>query len=172
MQDVAGNHFEDLVIGTVTELGSHTFTADDIKAFAAQYDPQPFHLDEAAAQSSLMGALCASGWHTAAHYIGGNIRTRQAREAELAANGVEIARWGPSPGFKDVKWPRPVFVGDTVTYRQTLAEKVDLKSRPERGLAVFTGQGFNQHGELVFQVTGQILVPRRTPYQPTAEAHS
>jgi len=170
MRGVAGNHFEDLVIGTVTELGSHTFTAEDIKEFAAQYDPQPFHLDEEAAKSSLMGALCASGWHTAAHYIGGNIRARQEWEAMLAARGVEVAGWGPSPGFRDVKWPKPVFVGDTVTYRQTLVEKVDLKSRPERGLAVFIGQVFNQHGELVFQVTGQILVPRRTPYAPPAGA--
>lgn len=156
-------YFEDLEQGRVTDLGSHTFTAPDIKAFAAQYDPQPFHLDEEAAKNSLFGALCASGWQTAAIYTGLNIRARLAREAEARARGEEIARWGPSPGFKDLKWPRPVFVGDTVTYRQTISELANFKNRPERGLLVTLGEGFNQAGELVFAVTGQILVPRRVP---------
>ena len=160
------NYFEDLEIGWQAELGTHTFTADDIKAFAAKYDPQPFHLDETAAKSSLMGGLCASGWHTAARYIGFNIRNRQKHEAEIRARGEKIAIWGPSPGFRDVKWPRPVFVDDTVTYSQTIADKIDLKSRPERGLLVHRGQGHNQRGELVFQVTGQILVPRRERWVP------
>jgi len=162
-------YFEDLVVGTVTELGSHAFTAEEIKAFAAKYDPQPFHLDEELATRSLFGALCASGWHTAAVYTGFNIRTRQKREAEATARGEMIARWGPSPGFKDLKWLKPVFAGDTITFRQTVAEKVDFKSRPERGLLVTRGEGYNQKGEQVFQVTGQILVPRRDPL-PAAKA--
>lgn len=91
------NYFEDLVAGTVTELGSHTFTAEDIKRFAAKYDPQPFHMDEEAAKSSLFGGLCASGWHTASVYTGLNIRARQQREALITARGETIARWGPSP---------------------------------------------------------------------------
>ena len=156
-------YFEDLEAGRVTVLGTHTFTREDIKAFAGRYDPQPFHLDEEAAKSSLFGALCASGWHTVAIYTGLNIRARQAREAEATAAGETIARWGPSPGFKDLKWPKPVFAGETITFRQLIAEKVDLKSRPERGLLVTRGEGHNQIGELVFQVTGQILVPRRLP---------
>ena len=161
----AGNHFEDLVIGSGAIIGRHTFTADKIKVFARQYDPQEFHLDETAAQSSIMGALCASGWHTAAHYIGSNIRSRQRREAEITGRGETMAVWGPSPGFKDLKWPKPVFAGDTITYSQIVSGKVDLKSRPERGLLQHKGEGRNQNGELVFQVTGQILVPRRTPLQ-------
>jgi acyl dehydratase len=156
---------EDLVPGRVTELGSHMFTAPDIKAFAAQYDPQFFHLDEEAAKSSLFGALCASGWHTAAVYTGLNIRARQAKEAEVRARGEEVARWGPSPGFKDLKWPRPVFADDTVTYRQTIAAVTDFRNRPERGMLVTKGEGYNQNGELVFEVTGQILVPRRRPLE-------
>ncbi len=155
--------FEDLELGLVAELGRHTFEAPEIKAFARQYDPQPFHLDEAAARNSLFGALCASGWHTASVYTGMNIRARLAREAEAVARGEELARWGPSPGFKGLKWPKPVFAGDTVSYRQTIAELADFRNRPERGMLVTLGEGFNQNGELVFQVTGQILVPRRTP---------
>ncbi|MDX2158326.1 MAG: MaoC family dehydratase [Hyphomicrobiaceae bacterium] len=156
-------YFEDLEVGRVTELGSHTFNVADIKAFAAKYDPQPFHLDEEAAKRSLFGALAASGWHSAAVYTGMNIRARQAREAEARARGEEVARWGPSPGFKDLRWPRPVLAGDTVTFRQIIAELTDFKNRPERGMLVTRGEGYNQNGELVFQVTGQILVPRRVP---------
>jgi acyl dehydratase len=164
-------YFEDLVEGRVTALGSHTFTVADIKAFAAKYDPQPFHVDEEAAKSSLFGALCASGWHTAAVYTGMNIRARQVREAEVRARGEEVARWGPSPGFKDLKWPRPVFAGDTITFRQSIAALTNFKNRPERGMLVTLGEGFNQNGELVFQVTGQILVPRRVPLEaPGAKA--
>ena len=156
-------YFEDLEAGRVTELGSFTFTAENIKEFAAKYDPQPFHLDEEAAKSSIFGALCASGWQTASIYTGFNIRASLAREAEARARGEEIARWGPSPGFKDLKWPKPVFAGDTVTYRQTIAELTNFGNRPERGLLVTLGEGVNQAGELVYQVTGQILVPRRVP---------
>ncbi len=162
------NYFEDLVLGHQAVLGAHTFTADEIKAFARKYDPQAFHLDEDAARASIMGALCASGWHTASHYVGFNIRNRQKREAEITARGEVMAVWGPSPGFKDLKWPRPVFVGDTVTYRQTISGLVDLKSRPERGLLQHLGEGHNQTGQLVFQVTGQILVPRRVSLTPAS----
>lgn len=156
-------YFEDLKLGRVTELGSFMFTAENIKEFAAKYDPQPFHMDEEAAKSSIFGALCASGWQTASVYTGLNIRARQKREAEARARGEEIARWGPSPGFKDLKWPKPVFAGDTVTYRQTIAELADFKNRPERGLLVTRGEGFNQNGQLVYEVSVSILVPRRVP---------
>ena len=159
-------YFEDLVVGRVVELGAHTFASDEIKVFAAKYDPQPFHLDEDAAKASLFGALCASGWHTVAIYTGFNIRLRQKAEAVATARGETIARWGPSPGFKDLIWPRPVFAGDTIVFRQTIANKIELKSRPERGMLVTRGEGFNQKGEPVFGVTGQILVPRREPPQP------
>lgn len=156
-------YFEDLELGRVTELGSYRFTAGSIKAFAAKYDPQPFHLDEEASKSSIFGALCASGWQTAAVYTGMNIRARLAREGEARARGEDIARWGPSPGFKDLKWPKPVYVDDTISFRQTIAALNEFKNRPERGMLVTLGEGFNQKGELVYQVTGQILVPRRIP---------
>ncbi len=159
----AGNYFEDQLIGARKELGSCTFTARDIKAFAAKYDPQPFHMDEEAAKASLFGGLCASGWHTAAEFIGHMIRDRQQDEAMLRAKGEPIAMWGPSPGFKSLKWPRPVMAGDTLNFRVTILDKVDLKSRPERGMLIFLNEGLNQNGDLAFQVTGQILVPRRVP---------
>lgn len=158
------NHFEDRVIGEVADLGAHTFAKDEIIAFAREYDPQPFHIDAEAAKASLFGALCASGWHTAAHYIRLSVALRQGIEAAVAASGGTNAIYGPSPGFKDVRWLKPVYVGDTITYRTRTCEKIDLKSRPDRGLLRFDTQGRNQKGEIVFAITGQILVERREPY--------
>ena len=153
--------FEDRVIGETAELGSHTFTRGEIIAFAREYDPQPFHLDEEAARASLFGALCASGWHTAALFIRGIISTRQKANTQARAKGVRLATYGPSPGFRDLKWLKPVYVGDTVSYRMRLIEKIDLKSRPGRGLLASAVQGRNQKDVIVFAVTSQILADRR-----------
>ena len=153
--------FEDRAIGETADLGSHTFTREEIVAFAREFDPQPFHLDEAAAASSLFGGLCASGWHTAAHFIRSVIATRDAANAEALARGVRLATYGPSPGFRDLKWPRPVYAGDTISYRLRLIEKIDLKSRPDRGLLACAAQGRNQKGELVFAVTSLVFADRR-----------
>jgi acyl dehydratase len=155
--------FEDRQIGEMTELASHAFGKDEIIAFAREYDPQPFHLDEAAAKASLFGALSASGWHTAAHFIRGVVTSRLEANGAARARGERVAVYGPSPGFRNLNWPKPVFVGDTVSFRARLTEKVDLKSRPDRGLLVSEVQGRNQKGETVFAVTSQILAERREP---------
>src|ERR1700674_1549293 len=115
-------YFEDLRVGTRTEVGSHTFTADEIKAFARQYDPQPFHLDEAAAAKSHFGALCASGWHTVAMWMRLRILHGRKEDAERKARGEVIARLGPSPGFRDMRWLKPVYAGDTISYASEIAE--------------------------------------------------
>ncbi len=158
--------FEDRVIGEITDLGQHTFAREEIIAFARAFDPQPFHLDEEAAKASLFGGLCASGWHTAAHFIRGVITTRNAAVTAAGAPGQRLAAYGPSPGFRDLAWYKPVFVGDTIRYRARLAEKIDLKTRPERGLLASLVQGRNQHGEIVFAVMSQILAERRESYKP------
>jgi len=132
-------------------------------AFARDYDPQPFHLDEAAARASLFGDLCASGWHTAAHLIRGIIVTRAQPNGEGMVKGGRRAVYGPSPGFRDLRWLKPVYVGDTISYRGRLIEKVDLKTRPNRGLLASAMQGRNQRGEIVFAVTSLILADRREP---------
>jgi acyl dehydratase len=156
-------YFEDAVVGAIAELGSHTFTREEIIAFARQFDPQPFHLDEEAAAASLFGALSASGWHTAAHFIRSILTTRDAANAEARARGVEIATYGPSPGFRDLRWPKPVYVGDTVSYRLQLTQKIDLRSRPDRGILASAVQGRNQKGEIVLAVSSLILADRRQP---------
>jgi acyl dehydratase len=159
--------FEDTVLGETVELGSHTFARDEIIDFARVYDPQPFHLDEAAAKASLFGDLCASGWHTAAHFIRCIIASRGQGNAQAVAkdglSGSRVPVYGPSPGCRDLKWLKPVFVGDTITYRSRLIERADLKSRPNRGLLASAVQGRNQKGEIVFAVTSLILADRRRP---------
>jgi acyl dehydratase len=161
-------YFEDREVGETFDLGSHQFTKDGIIAFAREYDPQPFHLDETAAKASLFGALAASGWHTAALYIRSLVAARQQASAAAAAKGIELAVYGPSPGCKNLSWPRPVLVGDSVDYRARLVDKIDLKSRPNRGLLILNSQGRNQKGEIVFGITSQILCERRRPYRPGA----
>jgi len=147
-------------------MGAHTFGKDEMIAFARQFDPQPFHLDEVAAKASLFGALCASGWHTAAYCIRGNITSRLAGNDQARAQGARIAAYGPSPGFRDLAWYKPVYVGDTLEYRGRLAKKIDLKSRPDRGIIATDIQARNQKGEIVFAVTTQILAERHEPYRP------
>ena len=158
--------FEDRQIGELTDMGTHTFGKDEIIAFAREFDPQPFHLDEAAAKASLFGALCASGWHTAAYCIRGNITSRLERQRAGSRQGDSIAAYGPSPGFRNLAWYKPIYVGDTLEYRGRLAKKIDLKSRPDRGIVATDIQARNQKGEIVFAVTTQILAERREPYRP------
>jgi acyl dehydratase len=155
------NYFEDFRVGTHTELGSHTFTADEIKAFAREFDPQPFHLDEEAAARSHFGALCASGWHTAAVCLRQIVGDRHRRQAELRSRGEPVARTGPSPGLRDLRWPKPVYVGDTITFATEIVELRDNPRRPEVGLRVARNTGTNQRGELVYSVLSSTYIERR-----------
>jgi acyl dehydratase len=108
--------FEDTKLGERHTLGSFTFTADAIKTFARGYDPQSFHLDEEAGKRSLFGGLAASGWHTASVYMKLLVAYQKDLADAAEARGEPVAESGPSPGFKNLKWPRPVLAGDTVTY--------------------------------------------------------
>ena len=81
----------------------------------------------------------------------------------FGAEGRRLPRYGPSPGFRNLAWFKPVYVGDTVSYRARLTEKIDLQSRPERGLLASLVHGRNQKGEVVFSVVSQILAERRQP---------
>lgn len=157
-----GNYFEDILMGENRTLGSHTFTAEEIIDFARQFDPQPFHLSEEAGRQSLFGGLAASGWHTAAIFIRRSVLARQKHESSQRAAGQQLAQWGPSPGFRNLQWLKPVLAGDTIEFRNTVVEKRELKSRPNRGLVVSRAEGRNQHGAIVYRFTGQIIVERRT----------
>ncbi len=149
--------FEDLKIGETRDLGTYTFTEENITRFARSFDPQPFHLSDAAARETHFGALCASGWHTAAVWMKLLVASVKA-EAERTG---EPSRFGPSPGFSDLKWIRPVFAGDTIRYTSRLVDRMPLKTRPAWGLAVHENEGINQDGVTVFSFTGKVLVARR-----------
>ena len=153
--------FEDIGIGDRRELGRHSFTVDDIKRYAVRYDPQLFHVDEAAAARSHFGALIASGWHTAAVCMRLFVETQRQIAAELTARGEPAARIGPSPGFRNLKWLMPVRAGDTISYASEVLDKRPLESRPGWGVLVMRNTGTNQDGALVFEFEGAIFVERR-----------
>lgn len=161
--DRSSNFFEDRQIGEIYSLGSHTFTRDEIMEFAARFDPQPFHLDDEAASRSLFGRLSASGWHTTAIWIRQFVRYRQEIERDMRARGLVPAQYGPSPGFRNLRWLKPVYPGDTIEFRGRVDTKLDWRSRPDRGLIETENQGRNQNGELVFALRGRILAEKRAP---------
>jgi acyl dehydratase len=155
------NFFEDHVVGTRVAIGSHTFTADEIKAFAVQFDPQPFHIDEEAAARSHFGRLIASGWHTAAICLRLLVEDRHRRQAELRRRGEAVARTGPSPGLRNVQWPQPVYVGDTITYAHEVVELRTVADRGDVGLRVARNIGTNGQGRLVYSVLSSTFIERR-----------
>ena len=150
--------FEELEIGRRHELGSFVFTSEEIVAFARSFDPQPFHLDEAAARTSLFGSLAASGWHTAAVWMATMVSHRK---RQLAATIGRPARLGPSPGFKNLRWSKPVLAGDRITYFSEIADKRPSASRPDWGLFFHRNTGVNQNGEEVFSFDGCVFVERK-----------
>ena len=154
-------YYEDVELGTRVELGSHTFSKDEIIAFATRWDPQRFHVDEDAANASLFGGLCASGWHTACVWMRLNVEDSQRRTAEALAAGRPAPKYGPSPGIFDLKWLRPVFVGDTVSYSWTMIDKRETNSRPEWGLLTYSAEGVNQDGKPVLTFKGRFFMGRR-----------
>jgi acyl dehydratase len=154
-------YLDDLVIGETTDLGSHTFMAEDIIRFAKAYDPQRFHVDPEAARRSLFGGLCASGWHTGSVWMKLMVAHRDAMAAEARRRGLPTAGFGPSPGFRDLKWGKPVYAGDTVAYSTTLVDKRFSASRPDWGLAFHRNRGVNQHGEEVLSFEGAVFWQRR-----------
>jgi acyl dehydratase len=153
--------FEDLKVGQRRELGSFTFTAELIKRFAAQFDPQAFHLDEEAGRNSLFGGLAASGWHVASVCMKLLVADGQRQAAEMAARGEKVAIWGPSPGFRDLRWLKPVLAGDVISYASEVETLRTSEKRPEWGIAQARNTGTNQRGELAFSFLATAFVPRR-----------
>jgi acyl dehydratase len=153
--------FEDLVVGQRRELGSFTFTAELIKKFAAQFDPQRFHLDEEEGRNSLFGGLAASGWHVGSVCMKLLVADGQRQAAEATARGEKVAIWGPSPGFRELRWIRPVLAGDTISFASEVESLRPSEKRPEWGIAQARNSGTNQRGEPVFSLLATAFVPRR-----------
>ncbi|HXD43722.1 MAG TPA: MaoC family dehydratase [Pseudolabrys sp.] len=153
--------FEDIAAGESIIVGRHTFTAADIKAFARRYDPQHFHVDEAAAATSHFDALCASGWQTAIVWMRMMIEHRRSLAEAAAARGERVAQTGPALGLRDLKWLKPVYVGDTIEYRVEVTETRVSNSRPGFGLMTIHTTGTNQNGEPVISFFSTTFVERR-----------
>ena len=144
-------HFlEDFAVGQVYGSGRLAVTAEDIKHFAAEFDPQPFHLDDAAARASFFGGLAASGWHTAA------LTMRLLVASELKPSGGIVGA-----GFDEFRWPRPVRPGDELHVESEVLEVRPSKSRPTQGLIKVRTTTLNQNGEPVQISVGNLVVPRR-----------
>jgi acyl dehydratase len=155
------NFYEDIEVGRRREVGAHTFTAEAIKAFAAKYDPQRFHLDEEEGRKSLFGGLAASGWHVGSVCMKMLVADGQRRMREAHARGEKVASWGPSPGFRDLRWIRPVLAGDTITFSTGIESMRISESRPGWGIAQTHTTGVNQRGEEVYSVKATAFLPLR-----------
>jgi acyl dehydratase len=158
--------FEDIRVGENAELGRQVFTTEDIKSFAARFDPQPFHLDEAAAAQSHFGRLCASGWQTACVSMRLLIEYRRREDDERRTRGEAVAQLGPSPGFRDLQWLKPVYVGDVISYRTEVIETRKSKSRPSWGVVTVRNTGVNQYGEAVISFVSTAFVECRSAGPP------
>ena len=147
-------HFEDFKVGQVIELGSCTVSKDEIIPFARKFDPQPFHIDEAAAERSIYGGLIASGMHTCSIFM------------RLLYDGLlsRAASMG-SPGQDELRWIKPVRPGDTLSASGLVEELIPSRSKPDRGLIRTTYEVFNQDGDKVMTLRGIGMFEKR----PTEE---
>lgn len=151
------HYWEDFTVGTVREFGAMPVSREAVIDFARQFDPQPFHLDDAAAEASLFGRLSASGWHTCA------MAMRMMCDGYL----LDAASLG-SPGIEQLKWLKPVCPGDTLSMRMTVLEARVMASRPGVGLARSRWEVLNQHHEPVMSMEGWGMFRCRPPVAPLA----
>jgi acyl dehydratase len=143
--------FEDFTVGEVHKpSGRVRIEKADIIAFAKQFDPQPFHLDEEAGRKSIFGRLVASGWHTAA------LTMRLVAGSEYRAVEGTIGM-----GFDGLRWPIPVLPGDELRIESEVLEMRPSKSRPDRGLIKIRTRTLNQNGQVVQELIANAMVPRR-----------
>jgi len=154
-------HYEDLAVGEVIDLGHTAVSKEMIVSFAREFDPFPFHLDEAAAKASLLGGLASSGWQTAA------LSLRLLADAFLN----KIASMG-GLGFSDLKWKKPVMVGDTIGGTATIAALRRSRHHPERGIVTLDFDVRNQKGEPVMSMRLANLIELRDPSVPLIDGEN
>jgi acyl dehydratase len=149
---------EYLRIGQTVTLGSHRFGAEEIKAFARKFDPQLFHMDEKSAEKSVFGGLCASGWHTASMWMRYNIKSEdRSDKGAWDGPGPEPA-FGPSPGFRQLKWLKPVYADETITFKRTALSHRPLASRPGWRLLSVRAEAFDSTGDKVIEFESAVLL--------------
>jgi acyl dehydratase len=152
---MTGRYLEDFSVGQTYGSGRLRVEEERIKSFAAEFDPQPFHLDADAARASILDGLAASGWHTAA------LTMRLLVESELKPAGGIVG-----VGFDELRWPRPVRPGDELRVESEILEVRPSKSRPEQGLIKVRTTTFNQNSETVQVLVSNLIVLRRPSNTP------
>ena len=152
---LGGRYLEDFAVGQTYGSGRLRVDEERIKSFAAEFDPQPFHLNADAARTSILGGLAASGWHTAA------LTMRLLVESDLKPAGGIVG-----VGFDELRWPRPVRPGDELRLESEVLEVRPSKSRPQQGLIKVRMTALNQNGEAVQVLVANLMVPRRSSNMP------
>ena len=147
-------YLDDLHVGQRFVSGTHAIDADQIKAFAREFDPQPFHLDEDVAKDAFFGGLAASGWHVAAVTM-----------KLLVTGGAPIAGGIVGAGG-EIAWPNPTRPGDVLQVTSEVMEITPSRSRPNRGMATLKSETRNQKGDVVYVLTAKLVVPRRAASAP------
>lgn len=144
--------YEDFEVGEARKLSAHTFTREEIVEFASKYDPQPFHVSEEAGEASHFGGLVASGWNTCSAMMGILVR-------DMLADSTSMG----SPGLDNIRWLKPVRVGDAVRLTVRVLDKRVSASKPDRGIVSTRWEAHNQRGELVLTVDSAALFGLRNP---------
>ncbi len=150
LADQSALFLEDISVGQRFVSATHVLDSDQIKAFAAQFDPQPFHLDEQTAEDTFFGGLAASGWHVAAITM-----------KLLVGNGASIAG-GLIGAGGEIAWPKPTRPGDVLRVESEVLEVKPSRSRPDRGMITLRSETRNQRGEVAQVFTAKLVVPRRS----------
>jgi acyl dehydratase len=151
MESVNLLYLDDLQVGAKYLSKTHLIDEQQIKTFARQFDPQPFHLDDEAARSTLFGGLAASGWHTAAITM------------ELIVTGPARYAGGMIGAGVELRWPTPTRPGDILQAESEIIEVTPSRSKPDRGIATVRTLTRNQRGEVLQDMTSKLMVPRREP---------
>ena len=146
-------YYEDIAVGDARSFGAYEVTREEVMEFAGKYDPQPFHLDDAAAAATHFGRLSASGWHTCSMTMAMMVENMKSeRSAGLG-----------SPGVDQLRWIKPVYPGDTLRCETEIIEKRRSASRPEMGIFKSRIRTFNQHGDVVLEMVSNGLIATRDP---------
>ncbi len=152
-----GLFVEEIELHKRVALGTYEFTRENMLAYACKFDPVGFHVDEEAGKASPYGAMTAAGLHTAAGwmvcFVDNNTRARAAWKRQ----GKALPDIGSSPGFENMRWLKPVFAGDVISYFSTPTAKRMLRSKPGWGVLSGFNEGFNQAGDLVFSFESAVL---------------
>jgi len=144
--------------GSVYEIGQHTFKPEEIIEFATAFDPQPFHVDAEAAQRSLFGGLCASGWHTVSVWMKLQRASIASHVEQLKSENHAWPEFGPSPGMQELKWLSPVFAGETIVYSNRVLSLRKSRSKPDWWLKTTNAHAENKGGKPVMAFQSTVFV--------------